>query len=68
MRIAFIYPPPWKIPARGEAPITTGDGPPAEYRDGDLDADFYQIPYGLLSIAAQVKRAGHQVKIINLSA
>jgi len=68
MRIALLYPPPWKIPAPGQAPITTGDGPPAEYRDGDLDADFYQIPYGLLSIAAQVKRAGHQVKILNLSA
>lgn len=68
MRIALLYPPPWKIPARGEAPDTNGDGPPGEYRDGDLDADFYQIPYGLLSIGAQVKRAGHQVKILNLSA
>lgn len=68
MRIALLYPPPWKIPAPGEAPDTSGDGPPAEYREGDLDADFYQIPYGLLSIAAQLKRAGHQVKILNLSA
>jgi radical SAM superfamily enzyme YgiQ (UPF0313 family) len=68
MRIALLYPPPWKIPARGEAPDTAGNGPPGEYREGDLDADFYQIPYGLLSIAAQVKRAGHQVKILNLSA
>lgn len=68
MRIALLYPPPWKIPARGEAPDTSGDGPPAEYREGDLDADFYQIPYGLLSIAAQVKRAGHHVKILNMSA
>ncbi len=68
MRIALLYPPPWKISARGELPDASGDGPPAEYRDGDLDADFYQIPYGLLSIAAQVKRAGHQVKVLNLSA
>lgn len=68
MRIALLYPPPWKIPARGEAPDPNGDGPPGEYREGDLDADFYQIPYGLLSIAAQLKRAGHQVKILNLSA
>lgn len=66
MRIALLYPPPWKIPARGESPDTNGDGPPGEYREGDLDADFYQIPYGLLSIAAQVKRAGHQVKLFNL--
>lgn len=68
MRIALLYPPPWKIPARGESPDAHGDGPPGEYREGDLDADFYQIPYGLLSIAAQVKRAGHQVKLFNLSA
>lgn len=68
MRVALLYPPPWKIPARSEPPDTRGDGPPAEYREGDLDADFYQIPYGLLSIAAQVIRAGHQVKVLNLSA
>ncbi len=67
MRIALLYPPPWKIAARGEPVDTRGDGPPAEYRDGDLDADFYQIPYGLLSIAAQSIRAGHQVKVLNLS-
>lgn len=68
MRIALLYPPPWKIPARGEAPSLRGDGPPAEYREGDLDADFHQIPYGLLSIAAQAIRAGHAVKVLNLSA
>jgi radical SAM superfamily enzyme YgiQ (UPF0313 family) len=67
MRIALLYPPPWKIPARGEAPDTRGDGPPAEYREGDLDADFYQMPYGLLSLAAQAIRAGHEVKVLNLS-
>ena len=43
------------------------DGPPDDYADGDLDSDFYQIPYGLLSLAANVLRAGHQVKILNLS-
>jgi len=68
MRIALLYPPPWKIPARGEPVDQRGDGPPAEYREGDLDADFYQIPYGLLSIAAQAMRAGHRVKVLNLSA
>jgi radical SAM superfamily enzyme YgiQ (UPF0313 family) len=66
MRVALLYPPPWKIPARGEAP-DGADGPPAGYRDGDLDADFYQIPYGLLSLGAQALRAGHQVKLLNLS-
>ena len=67
MRVALIYPPPWKIPAAGAAPDPI-DGPPDEYRPGDLDADFYQIPYGLLAIAAACTRAGHQVKLLNLSA
>ena len=67
MRIALLYPPPWKIPQRGHAPDPR-DGPPAEYQEGDLDADFFQIPYGLLSLGAQARRAGHQVKLLNLSA
>ncbi|MGK3993489.1 radical SAM protein [Sorangium sp. So ce1024] len=67
MRIALLYPPPWKIPAPGEAPDTSGDGPPAEYREGDLDPDFHQTPYGLFSLGAQAIRAGHQVKVLNLS-
>src|SRR6516165_10167722 len=66
MRIALLYPPPWKIPTKGEAPGP--DGPPAEYREGDLDADFHQTPYGLFSLGAQALRAGHQVKVMNLSA
>jgi anaerobic magnesium-protoporphyrin IX monomethyl ester cyclase len=68
MRIALLYPPPWKIAAPGEAPFPSGQGAPAEYRDGDLDADFFQTPYGLFSLAAQAIRLGHQVKVINLSA
>lgn len=68
MRIALLYPPPWKIPAPGEAPDASGDGPPAEYREGDLDADFYQTPYGLFALGAVARRAGHQVKVLNLSA
>jgi len=68
MRIALLYPPPWKIPARGEPADPLGDGPPPEYREGDLDPDFYQTPYGLFSLGAQALRAGHQVKVINLSA
>ena len=67
MRIALIYPPPWKIAGPGEPADTLGDGPPTGYRDGDLDADFYQTPYGLFSLGAQAIRAGHQVKILNLS-
>src|SRR5258705_6928609 len=68
MRIALLYPPPWKIADKG-APAGYGvEGPPDEYREGDLDPDFYQTPYGLFSLGAQSLRAGHQVKVINLSA
>jgi radical SAM superfamily enzyme YgiQ (UPF0313 family) len=67
MRIALLYPPPWKIPAKGEA-SDAHDGPPAEYCDGDLDGDFFQTPYGLFALGAQALRAGHQVKVLNLSA
>src|SRR5215472_4654119 len=68
MRVALLYPPPWKIPAPGEDADPRGHGPPAGYREGDLDADFYQTPYGLFALGAQASRAGHQVKVINLSA
>jgi len=68
MRIALLYPPPWKISEKGTATAYGADGPPADYRDGDLDPDFYQTPYGLFSLGAQAIRAGHQVKVINLSA
>jgi anaerobic magnesium-protoporphyrin IX monomethyl ester cyclase len=67
MRIALLYPPPWKIPMPGEAP-DANDGPPAEYAEGDLDGDFFQTPYGLFVLGAQALRAGHQVKVMNLSA
>src|SRR5580658_8611597 len=67
MRIALLYPPPWKIPETGEAPDALGEGPPAEYMEGDLDGDFFQTPYGLFALGAQAMRAGHQVKVMNLS-
>jgi radical SAM superfamily enzyme YgiQ (UPF0313 family) len=66
MKVVLLYPPPWKIAGEGEPPYKDG-GPPAGYRDGDLDPDFHQIPYGLLSLGAQAIRAGHQVKVLNLS-
>jgi radical SAM superfamily enzyme YgiQ (UPF0313 family) len=68
MRAVLIYPPPWKIAAPGEPADETGDGPPKGYREGDLDPDFHQTPYGLFSLGAQAIRAGHAVKILNLSA
>ncbi len=67
MRIVLLYPPPWKLAAPGEPPFPT-DGPPANYREGDLDADFHQTPYGLFALGAQAIRAGHRVKVLNLSA
>lgn len=66
MRVALIYPPPWRIPEPGRIPDPV-DGPPDEYVDGDLDTDFYQLPYGLLSLAANALREGHDVKVLNLS-
>jgi anaerobic magnesium-protoporphyrin IX monomethyl ester cyclase len=67
MRVALLYPPPWKIPARDELTDISGEGPPAEYAEGDLDGDFFQTPYGLFALGAQALRAGHQVKVFNLS-
>jgi len=68
MRIVLIYPPPWKISRPGEAPYPPGDGAPA---GGDparlLDGDFLQAPYGMLSIAAQARSAGHSVTTLNLA-
>jgi anaerobic magnesium-protoporphyrin IX monomethyl ester cyclase len=61
LKIALLYPPPWKIAESGD------DGPPDDYRDGDLDADFFQTPYGLFSLGAQAIRAGHRVKVLNLA-
>lgn len=66
MKVALLYPPPWKLAAEGEPAYAEG-GPPAGYREGDLDPDFHQIPYGLLSLGAQAIAARHQVKVLNLS-
>jgi len=65
MRIALIYPPPWKIPAPGQRPDPV-DGPPPESPNTRLDPDFLLPPWGLLSIQAQVIRAGYQTAPLNL--
>ncbi len=67
LRVALLYPPPWKLPPKGGEGAADPDGPPPGYRPGDLDADFYQMPYGLLSLGAQAMRAGHSVRLLNLS-
>jgi len=68
MRIALLYPPPWKISPVGQPPAPGWEGPPEGFAPGDLDGDFYQVPYGLLSLASQAMHAGHEVKVLNLSA
>ncbi|MFO0566143.1 MAG: radical SAM protein [Polyangiaceae bacterium] len=67
MRIALLYPPPWKITLPGEPVAPVGEGPPTEWVDGDLDSDFFQTPYGLFTLGAEAIRAGHSVKVLNLS-
>ncbi len=67
MRVALLYPPPWKIPEPGEAPDPV-DGPPEDFKPTDLDPDFHQTPYGLFSLGAQSLRAGYETKVLNLSA
>ena len=68
MNIVLLYPPPWKISEDGDPPYPTGEGPPAGF-DGDaaLTGDFTQTPYGLLSLAAQLLKAGLRVSVFNLS-
>ncbi|MFI5297006.1 MAG: radical SAM protein [Polyangiales bacterium] len=66
MRLALIYPPPWKMPPPGEATDPV-DGPPEGHLPSHLDGDFFQTPYGLFTLGAQAIKAGHQVKVFNLS-
>ncbi|MFH1148486.1 MAG: radical SAM protein [Pseudomonadota bacterium] len=67
MRVILIYPPPWKIPAQDDIPDDSGEGPPAGWDPAKgLDLDAMTIPYGLLSLAAQVRDAGHEVIVLNL--
>lgn len=67
MKIALLYPPPWKIAGPDEPAYPPGEGAPMEFVEGDLDADFFQTPYGLLTLGSEAIDAGHQVKVINLS-
>lgn len=66
VKIALLYPPPWKIPGTDEAPDPEA-GPPPGFGPEDFGLDFFQAPIGLLSLAAQAKRAGHTVTVLNLS-
>ena len=69
MKIILIYPPCWKIAATGESPYPPGEGPYEGWQPGTpFDGDELRAPYGLLSLAAQAKRAGHDVEVWNLYA
>jgi radical SAM superfamily enzyme YgiQ (UPF0313 family) len=69
MRILLLYPPPWKIPAPGQEPDPHGEGPPRHWgAESRFCGDELTLPYGLLTLAAQAKRAGHEVTILNLYA
>ncbi len=66
MRIVLLYPPPWKIALPGETLENPADGPPPGIDHRVLSGDILNIPYGLLSLAAQAKQDGHDVAVLNL--
>jgi radical SAM superfamily enzyme YgiQ (UPF0313 family) len=69
MKIILIYPPRWKIATAGEPPYPPGEGPYEGWQPSTpFDGDELRAPYGLLSLAAQAKRAGHDVETWNLYA
>lgn len=67
LRIILIYPPPWEIRSSRIAKLGMPFGAPLEKEDQSFSGDFQSITYGLLTIAAQAKRAGHNVSVYNLS-
>lgn len=67
LRIILIYPPPWEIRSSRNALLGMPFGAPLEKEDQSFSGDFQSITYGLLTIAAQAKRAGHNVSVYNLS-
>lgn len=67
LKVVLIYPPPWQLLQHGETPLGTPFDPPKDWNASDSNKDTQIITYGLLTIAAQAKRAGHDVRIHNLS-
>ena len=63
LRIVLIYPPPWQMGVDAGGPFA----PPVDVAQRELDADFQTLPYGLLTLAAEARRAGHAVSVHNLS-
>ena len=68
MRIVLLYPPPWKIAAPGSAPYPPEEGPPDGVPSDAVDGgDLVQAPYGMLSLAAQLIKAGLETVVFNMS-
>lgn len=67
LKIVLIYPPPWQILKPGETHQDSPFEAPKDRNSSQMDEDSKVIPYGLMTIAAQAKRAGHDVTIHNLS-
>lgn len=70
LRVVLLHAPRWKIPAPG-TPIAEADGgppswAPANFEDDPNSSDYITAPYGLMSLASQAKRAGHEVFIFNV--
>ena len=68
MSLTYIAPP-WKLARADETPYDGAEGPPEggsceHYLRGDSE----HIPLGLLSLAAQARAAGHDVRVLNLFA
>jgi radical SAM superfamily enzyme YgiQ (UPF0313 family) len=67
MRIAFLYAPPFQIPAPGEPGLILEEGPYEGFiLEQGLSGDETTIPFGLLTLAAQSIAAGHDVTVLNL--
>lgn len=56
MRVLLVHAPPWRIGVDDPGP-----------RAAPSDLDFLSMPLGLLSLHAQATRAGHDVRLANLS-
>lgn len=66
LRIVLIYPPPWQIPSSSDSvPPGMPFGPPEDAEDRCWTDDAAQTTYGLLTLAAEARRAGHKVIVCN---
>ena len=67
MRIALLYPPPWKIAAPGEPPTPAKEGPPRATARAISTRTSTRRRTASSRSARRRIRAGHQVKVLNLS-